>query len=94
MSQFRARRDALDWTDFDWLRKVWQRKLLLKGVLAAEDAARAARHGVDGIIVSNHGGRQLDGAVSPLDVLPEIAAAVGATSPCSLMEASGADPTS
>lgn len=77
MTEFRARREALDWTDFDWLREFWPRKLLVKGVLTSEDALLAARHGADGIFVSNHGGRQLDSAVSPIEVLPEIVAAVG-----------------
>ena len=77
LSEFRARRDALDWSDIAWLREFWPRKLLVKGVLTAEDALLAAQYGADGIFVSNHGGRQLDGAVSPVEVLPEIAAAVG-----------------
>lgn len=75
--EFRARREALDWSDFDWLRKFWPGKLLVKGVLTVEDALLAVRHGADGLFVSNHGARQLDGAPAPLDVLPEIAAAVG-----------------
>ncbi|MBI4203661.1 MAG: alpha-hydroxy-acid oxidizing protein [Betaproteobacteria bacterium] len=77
LSEFRARREALDWTDFAWLREFWPRQLLVKGVLTVEDALLAVRHGADGIFVSNHGGRQLDCAVSPIEVLPEIAAAVG-----------------
>jgi isopentenyl diphosphate isomerase/L-lactate dehydrogenase-like FMN-dependent dehydrogenase len=77
LSEFRARRDALDWSDIAWLRELWPRKLLVKGVLTAGDAVLAARYGADGIFVSNHGGRQLDGAVSPIEVLPEIVAAVG-----------------
>jgi isopentenyl diphosphate isomerase/L-lactate dehydrogenase-like FMN-dependent dehydrogenase len=76
LAEFRGRREALDWTDFAWLREFWPGKLLVKGVLTVEDALLAARHGADGIFVSNHGGRQLDGAVSPMEVLPEIAAAV------------------
>ena len=75
--EFRARREALDWSDFDWLREFWPGKLLVKGVLTVEDALLAVRHGADGLFVSNHGARQLDGAPAPLDVLPEIAAAVG-----------------
>lgn len=70
------RRDVLDWRDFIWLRNAWHGKLLLKGVLTAEDASIAADLGADGIVVSNHGGRQLDGAPSPVEVLPQIAAAV------------------
>jgi (S)-mandelate dehydrogenase len=67
----------ISWDDVAWLRKAWPRKLIVKGVLNAEDAKRAAGLGCDGIVVTNHGGRQLDGCVSPLEVLPEIAAAVG-----------------
>ena len=77
LTDFRLRRDALDWGDFAWLRKLWPKKLLLKGVMTVEDAQLAAQHGADGIFVSNHGGRQLDSAVTPMDVLPQIAAAVG-----------------
>jgi L-lactate dehydrogenase (cytochrome) len=66
-------RDALDWGDIQWLRDKWQGKLLLKGVLSPQDDRTAAATGVDGIIVSNHGGRMLDTAVPPLKVLPEIA---------------------
>ena len=77
LSEFRQRRDALDWEDFSWLRELWPGKLLVKGILTVEDAQLAAQHGADGIFVSNHGGRQLDGAPSPLEVLPHIAAAVG-----------------
>lgn len=77
LTEFRARREALDWSDFDWLREFWPRKLLVKGILTAEDALLAARHGADGIFVSNHGGRQLDGAISPIEALPAIVDAVG-----------------
>lgn len=77
LSAFRARRDALDWSDIDWLRTIWPHKLLIKGVLTAEDARLSAQHGADGVVVSNHGGRQLDGAVAAIDVLPEIVDAVG-----------------
>ncbi|HYH40375.1 MAG TPA: alpha-hydroxy acid oxidase [Burkholderiales bacterium] len=77
LEEFRARRDAMDWDDLAWVRSIWPRKLFVKGVLTREDALRAAALGLDGIFVSNHGGRQLDGAISPLDVLPEIADAVG-----------------
>ena len=75
--EWRTRRDHITWQDFDWLRDAWPRRLLVKGVLSVEDAQLAAEHGADGIFVSNHGGRQLDGAPSPLEVLPHIAAAVG-----------------
>lgn len=77
LSEFRTRREALNWEDFAWLRELWPRKLLVKGILTAEDALRAAELGADGIFVSNHGGRQLDGAISPIEALPEITAAVG-----------------
>jgi isopentenyl diphosphate isomerase/L-lactate dehydrogenase-like FMN-dependent dehydrogenase len=77
LSEFRARRDALEWSDLRWLREIWPRKLMVKGILTAEDALLAAENGADGIFVSNHGGRQLDGAISPLEVLPEIVAAAG-----------------
>jgi len=76
-AQALARMDAaLDWSVVDWLRSVSPLPLLLKGVLAADDAARAVEAGIDGIVVSNHGGRQLDGAPATLDALPEVAAAV------------------
>lgn len=77
LSQFRARRDALDWSDLRWLREIWPRKLMVKGILTAQDALLAAENGADGIFVSNHGGRQLDGAISPMTALPEIVDAVG-----------------
>jgi lactate 2-monooxygenase len=66
----------LTWSDLDWLRKQTALPLLVKGVLTAEDAQRAATAGVDGIVVSNHGGRQVDGAVASLDALVEVRAAV------------------
>ena len=77
LTGFREQRDALDWEDFDWLRGLWPKKLLVKGIMTVEDARLAVQHGADGIFVSNHGGRQLDGAPSPIEVLPQIAAAVG-----------------
>ena len=64
------------WDDVKRFRDLWPRKLLLKGVLRADDAERALAAGCDGIVLSNHGGRQLDGAVSGIDALPEIARAV------------------
>lgn len=60
----------------DWLRSITTLPILLKGILAAEDALLALEHDISGIIVSNHGGRQLDGAVSSIEVLPEIVEAV------------------
>jgi len=77
LTAFREQRDSLAWNDFDWLRRLWPKKLLVKGIMTVEDAELAARHGADGIFVSNHGGRQLDGAPSPIEVLPRIASAVG-----------------
>jgi len=65
------------WSDIEWLRGLWPRKLVVKGILHAGDARRAVDLGCDGLVLSNHGGRQLDGCVSPMEVLPEIAAAVG-----------------
>jgi (S)-mandelate dehydrogenase len=66
------------WDDIAWIREHWRGKLIIKGVLSAPDALRAAQLGCDGIVVSNHGGRQLDYCVAPIEVLPEIVAAVGA----------------
>jgi isopentenyl diphosphate isomerase/L-lactate dehydrogenase-like FMN-dependent dehydrogenase len=67
---------ALTWADVDWLRSITRLPLVLKGILTAEDARRAVEHGAAGIIVSNHGGRQLDGVAATIDVLPEVVAAV------------------
>jgi isopentenyl diphosphate isomerase/L-lactate dehydrogenase-like FMN-dependent dehydrogenase len=64
------------WADVDWLRTVTRLPILLKGILTAEDAALAVEHGVAGIVVSNHGGRQLDGVLASIDALPEVVAAV------------------
>ena len=77
VGESKMRRDMHDWRDFDWLRDHWRGKLVIKGILTVEDARLAMDHGADGIAVSNHGGRQLDGAPAALDVLPQIAAAVG-----------------
>jgi L-lactate dehydrogenase (cytochrome) len=74
-------REHLNWEHFDLIRKRWQGKLVVKGILAKEDAKIALDRGADGIIVSNHGGRQLDGAVSPVRVLPEIAEAIAGAIP-------------
>lgn len=68
---------SLSWKDVDWVRKIWPGKLVLKGVLDADDAKRAADMGADAIVVSNHGGRQLDGAPSTIAALPRIADAAG-----------------
>ncbi|MCY1511683.1 (S)-mandelate dehydrogenase [compost metagenome] len=69
-------RDHLNWTDIERIRQRWHGNLVIKGILHKSDAERAAALGADGIIVSNHGGRQLDGAVEPLAVLPEICESV------------------
>jgi lactate 2-monooxygenase len=63
---------GLTWSDLDWLREQTSLPILVKGVLTADDAERALGHGVDGVIVSNHGGRQVDGAVAALDALVEV----------------------
>lgn len=69
-------RDHLNWTDIERIRQRWRGNLVIKGILHKSDAERAVALGADGIIVSNHGGRQLDGAVEPLAVLPEICESV------------------
>ena len=63
---------SLDWDDFRRFRDMWKGKLLLKGVLRVDDVVRAIECGADGVIISNHGGRQLDGAIAGMDVLPEV----------------------
>lgn len=68
---------TLSWKDIEWVRNLWGGKLILKGILDAEDANIAAATGVDAIVVSNHGGRQLDGTVSSIRALPEVVHAVG-----------------
>jgi L-lactate dehydrogenase (cytochrome) len=68
---------SANWRDVEWVRSRWPGKLILKGVLDAEDARLALAAGADAIVVSNHGGRQLDGAPSSISVLPEIVAAIG-----------------
>lgn len=68
---------SVTWNDLDWVRAHWDGPIVLKGVLDVDDALEARRLGVDGIVVSNHGGRQLDGAPSSIAALPAIAAAVG-----------------
>ena len=68
---------TLTWADLEWVRQHWKGPIVLKGVLDPEDAREAVRQGVDGIVVSNHGGRQLDGVLSGARALPAIAEAVG-----------------
>ncbi|OLB80380.1 MAG: alpha-hydroxy-acid oxidizing enzyme [Actinobacteria bacterium 13_2_20CM_2_71_6] len=72
---------SVTWRDLAWLREQTELPLVLKGILTAEDAVRAVEHGVDAIVVSNHGGRQLDRAVASLDALPEVVDAVAGACP-------------
>ena len=78
---FRAGRDRLSWEDLKWLRDRWPGQLLVKGVMHPQDAEIAASVGMDAVIVSNHGGRQLDGAIAPLQVLPDVIRSVPKTLP-------------
>ncbi len=73
----RMSRDGLNWEHVELMRKIWKGKLVLKGVLAREDVRIARESGVDGIMVSNHGGRQLDGTISPFRALPGAVAEAG-----------------
>jgi L-lactate dehydrogenase (cytochrome) len=73
-----SKRDHLSWTHLEQIRRQWKGRLVVKGIMSVADARIAREGGVDGIVVSNHGGRQLDSTVSPLRVLPEIAAEAGA----------------
>jgi L-lactate dehydrogenase (cytochrome)/(S)-mandelate dehydrogenase len=68
---------ALSWDDFAWMRDHWKGRVYIKGILDSEDAAKAVEAGADGVIVSNHGGRQLDFAQSAIGALPGVVAAVG-----------------
>ncbi|MCZ8254801.1 MAG: alpha-hydroxy acid oxidase [Polaromonas sp.] len=68
---------ALNWGDVEWIKKRWGGKLILKGIQDVEDAKLAVNSGADALVVSNHGGRQLDGAMSSISSLPDIVAAVG-----------------
>jgi 4-hydroxymandelate oxidase len=68
---------SLTWRDLEWLHSISSLPLLVKGILTAEDAALAVESGADGVVVSNHGGRQLDGVAAALDALPEVVEAVG-----------------
>ncbi|WP_022721929.1 alpha-hydroxy acid oxidase, partial [Rhodopseudomonas sp. B29] len=73
-SQFDA---SLNWKDIDWIRSIWPGKLIIKGILDVEDAREAVKVGAEALVVSNHGGRQLDGAPSSIEVLPDIVHTVG-----------------
>jgi L-lactate dehydrogenase (cytochrome) len=79
LSQWTAQQfdPTLNWRDIEWIKSLWPGKLILKGILDVEDARIAAESGVDGIVCSNHGGRQLDGAASSISMLPKLADAVG-----------------
>lgn len=68
---------SIQWRDLDWIREIWDGPLIIKGILDPDDAREAAAIGADGIVVSNHGGRQLDGVLSSARALPAIAEAVG-----------------
>jgi L-lactate dehydrogenase (cytochrome) len=68
---------ALSWKDIDWIRSIWPGKLIIKGILDVEDAELAVKAGAEALVVSNHGGRQLDGAPSSIEMLPEIVDTVG-----------------
>jgi L-lactate dehydrogenase (cytochrome) len=70
------KRTAFFWNDMPWIRETWKGPIVIKGILTAEEARRALDEGAAGVVVSNHGGRQLDGAAATLRVLPEIVAAV------------------
>ncbi|MBI4195020.1 MAG: alpha-hydroxy-acid oxidizing protein [Betaproteobacteria bacterium] len=76
MGRSQMRNDSLNWDDLRDLRRMWPGKLLVKGILHPQDAILAAECGADGVIVSNHGGRNLDGAISPIEALPEVVDAV------------------
>jgi isopentenyl diphosphate isomerase/L-lactate dehydrogenase-like FMN-dependent dehydrogenase len=77
MGRSQMRNDSLNWDDLRDLRRMWPHILIVKGILHPQDAMLAADFGADGVVVSNHGGRNLDGALSPIEVLPEIVDAVG-----------------
>jgi L-lactate dehydrogenase (cytochrome) len=68
---------TLNWKDVEWIRSLWPGKLILKGILDPEDAKLATKTGASALVVSNHGGRQLDGAPSSISMLPHIVEAVG-----------------
>ena len=69
--------ERLDWDTIRWLREIWPRWFIVKGLLSLRDVEIAARQGIDSIVLSNHGGRQLDGAISPMEILPLVCREVG-----------------
>jgi (S)-mandelate dehydrogenase len=77
MGRSQMRNDSLNWDDLRHLRKIWPHRLIVKGILHPQDAVLAADCGADAVVVSNHGGRNLDGAISPIEALPEVVDAVG-----------------
>src|SRR5581483_999632 len=77
VADVRNMKASLSWKDLEWLRSLTSLPLLIKGVLTAEDALLAVEHGVNGIIVSNHGGRQLDTVQASIEALPEVVEAAG-----------------
>jgi len=77
MGRSQMRNDSLNWNDLRDLRRMWPHKLIVKGILHPHDAILAADCGADAVAVSNHGGRNLDGAISPIEALPEVVDAVG-----------------
>ena len=93
-TQFRMMRPELNWDDFKWMRDHWDGPLYIKGLLDAEDAEIAVNIGAQGVVVSNHGGRQLDWAVSALDALPAVAGGWAIGPRCSSTAACGGAPTS
>ena len=72
---------TVNWRDVEWFKAQWGGPVVLKGILSPEDATRAVEHGIDGVIVSNHGGRQLEGAVSAIVALPGVVDAVQGSIP-------------
>jgi L-lactate dehydrogenase (cytochrome) len=68
---------VVTWKDLEWIRQAWNRPIVIKGIHTAEDALRAVDVGAEGLVVSNHGGRQLDSVAPTLRVLPEVVASVG-----------------
>jgi isopentenyl diphosphate isomerase/L-lactate dehydrogenase-like FMN-dependent dehydrogenase len=77
MGRSQMKNDSLNWEDLKVLRKMWPGTLIVKGLAHPQDAILAADCGADGVVVSNHGGRNLDGSMAPLEALPEIVDAVG-----------------
>lgn len=70
------KREAFSWSDMQWIRSLWKGPIVIKGILTAEDAVRSLDHGAAAVVVSNHGGRQLDGVPASLQILPEVVDAV------------------